>query len=96
MTFPIMASPRTQAGREFRRMMKWITLAGVLMVVGALAYLRLMDAWSIHAVIATILGVFFSVLLGCGLFALAFFSNKSGHDENVSSATSRRKDEAGR
>lgn len=60
------------------------------MVIGALAYLRLMDAWSIHAVIATILGVFVSVLLGCGLFALAFFSNKSGHDEDVSTATSRR------
>lgn len=74
--------------------MKWIILAGMLMVVGALIYLCLMGAWSVHAVIATILGVFFSVLLGCGLFALAFFSNKSGHDENVSSATSRRKDDA--
>lgn len=91
-----MVTSRTQAGREFRRMMKWITLAGVMMVIGALAYLRLMDAWSVHAVIATILGVFVSVLLGCGLFALAFFSDKSGHDENVSSATSRRKDEVDR
>ena len=93
MTFPIMANSRAQAGREFRRMMKWIVLAGVMIVVAALVYLRVMDAWSIHAVIATILGVFFSVLLGCGLFALAFFSNKSGHDENVSSATSGQKDE---
>lgn len=91
-----MVTSRTQAGREFRRMMKWITLAGVMMVIGALAYLRLMDAWSVHTVIATILGVFVSVLLGCGLFALAFFSDKSGHDENVSSATSRRKDEVDR
>lgn len=73
-------------------MVKWIAIAGVLMVIGALTYLRLMDAWSTHAVIATVLGVFVSVLLGCGLFALAFFSDKSGHDENVSSATTKHKD----
>lgn len=73
-------------------MIKWITLAGVLMVIGALTYLRWMDAWSVHAVIATVLGVFISTLLGCGLFALAFFSEKSGHDDDVKSATSRQKE----
>ena len=88
----MMPKQNDQARRELWRMMKWITFAGVLMVIAALAYLRLMDAWSIHAVIATILGVFVSVLLGCGLFALAFFSSKSGHDEDVGSATSRRHD----
>jgi hypothetical protein len=30
------------------------------------------------------------VLLGCGLFALSFFSDKSGHDQSVSDATSRK------
>lgn len=73
-------------------MVKWIALAGVLMVAGALIYLYLMDAWHVHAVIATVLGVFVSVLLGCGLFALAFFSDKSGHDRDVTSATSKRED----
>jgi hypothetical protein len=38
-------------------------------------------------VIATVVGVFFSVILGCGLFAAAFFSDKSGHDQSVSEAT---------
>ncbi|MEW9855260.1 hypothetical protein [Novosphingobium sp. M1R2S20] len=76
------------AAAEFRRMVKWIVLAGILMVL----YIRAMDAWSLHAVIATILGVFVSVLLGCGLFALAFFSDKSGHDENVGGSTSRREE----
>jgi uncharacterized membrane protein len=85
-----MARARQQAAEKFRRMVKWIAVAGVAMVIAALVYLRLMDAWSIHAVIATILGVFFSVLLGCGLFALAFFSDKSGHDADVTSATSKR------
>jgi hypothetical protein len=87
-----MASSKEQAGREFRRMLKWIALIGVVMVVGALIYLDQMGAWSFHAVIATILGVFFSVLLGCGLFALAFFSDKSGHDEDVTDASFRRDD----
>ena len=73
-------------------MMKWIAFAGVVMVAGALLFLYLMDAWSVHAVIATVLGVFVSVMLGCGLFALTFFSNKSGHDDDVTSATARRPD----
>ena len=87
-----MAKSKQQAAREFRRMVKWIALAGVLMVIAALVYLRLMGAWGLHAVIATILGVFVSVLLGCGLFALAFFSDKSGHDADVSGTTSRPED----
>lgn len=86
-----MSSPKQQAARDFRRMTKWIAVVAVLMVGGALAYLRAMDAWSLHAVIATVLGVFISVLLGCGLFALAMFSDKSGHDDEVTSATSKRK-----
>ena len=91
-----MPKNKQQAAREFRRITKWIALAGVLMVIGALVYLRLMGAWSTHAVIATILGVFLSVLLGCGLFALAFFSDKSGHDDDVSSTTSKQTDPSDR
>jgi uncharacterized membrane protein len=90
-----MTQSKQQAKLEFRRMVKWIAIAAVLMVIGALAFLAAMDALTIHAVIATILGVFFSVVLGCGLFALAFFSDKSGHDENVSNATTRQKDDEG-
>jgi hypothetical protein len=51
-----------------------------------------MGGWGVNAVIATILGVFISVVLGCGLFALAFFSDKSGHDDDVTGATTRRDD----
>jgi uncharacterized membrane protein len=86
----MMTDTKQQAALEFRRMVKWIAVAAVLMVVGALAFLDRMDALSLHAVIATVLGVFLSVLLGCGLFALAFFSDKSGHDADVGSATTRR------
>ena len=72
---------------EFKRMIGWIALIGVLMTAGALWYLSLYGPLRIHMVVATIAGVFFSVLLGCGLFAAAFYSDKSGHDENVRDAT---------
>ena len=72
---------------EFKRIMKWIALIAVLMVAGALTYLYLTSSLDTNTVIATTLGVFFSVLLGCGLFAAAFFSDKSGHDQNVTDVT---------
>ncbi|TGX37987.1 hypothetical protein E5A74_19395 [Sphingomonas naasensis] len=68
-------------------MMLWIALAGVLMVAGAIWYLAINDALYLSAILATIGGVFLSTLLGCGLFAAAFFSDKSGHDAHVSDAT---------
>ena len=68
-------------------MIGWIALAAVLMVAGALWYLSLYEPLRLHMVVATVLGVFFSVLLGCGLFAAAFFSDKSGHDAKVGDAT---------
>lgn len=76
-------SARSEAVAEFRRMMKWILLAAVLMVAAALAFLASQGTLTLHMVIATIAGTFLSVMLGCGLFALAFFSDKSGHDQNV-------------
>ena len=79
-------SSRERAKQEFRTMVKWISVAAVLMVIGALAFLRANGSLTIHMVIATVLGVFISVVLGCGLFALAFFSDKSGHDDDVNNA----------
>ena len=67
--------------------MKWIAIIAVLMVAGALIYLHLTSSLDANTVIATTLGVFFSVLLGCGLFAAAFFSDKSGYDEKVTDVT---------
>lgn len=34
-----------------------------------------------HGWIALGLGTFFSLLIGCGLMALMFYSNRSGHDD---------------
>lgn len=84
-----MQSDKERAVAEFRRMIGWIALAGVLMVIGALWYLSASGPLTVHMIVATTAGVFVSVLLGCGLFAAAFFSDKSGHDRNVTDATRR-------
>jgi hypothetical protein len=85
--FQIMTTEGNRALAEFKRMIGWIALAGVVMVAAALFYISRYEPLRLHMVIATVLGVFFSVLLGSGLFAAAFFSDKSGHDESVRDAT---------
>jgi cytochrome c oxidase assembly factor CtaG len=88
-----MTYDRSRAAAEFRRMMLWIIMAAFLLVAGALWYLSLDGPLTLHMVVATIAGVFVSVLLGCGLFAAAFFSDKSGHDEEVSNVTRSKDDD---
>lgn len=82
-----MTDGRSRALAEFKRMILWIALAGVVMVAAALFYISRYEPLRLHMVVATVLGVFFSVLLGAGLFAAAFFSDKSGHDQDVTDAT---------
>jgi small-conductance mechanosensitive channel len=82
-----MPTNREQAILEFRRIIVWILAAAMVMVVAALGYLGLTGDLTTSMVIATIVGVFVSVLLGCGLFAAAFFSDKSGIDQDVTDAT---------
>lgn len=82
-----MADNRQSAMAEFKRIMVVIAVIAVLMVVGAITYLYLFSTLDTNTVVAVTLGVFFSVLLGCGLFAAAFFSDKSGHDQDVNDAS---------
>ena len=86
------ADERQTARADFRRMMLWILIAAVAMVVAALAYLVATGDLTRDMVIATVLGVFISVLLGAGLMATSFFSAKSGHDRSVSDSTASRED----
>ena len=85
---------RDKALREFWRMARWIVGIGVLMAAGAIVYLGLTGELYLHMVVATLGGVFFSVVLGCGLMAASFFSDKSGHDQAVTDST-RQKDPKG-
>lgn len=87
-----MPSNRQQALAEFRRIMKWIAAIAVIMVIGALTYLYLYSTLDANTVVAVTFGVFFSVLLGCGLFAVAFFSANSGYDQDVNDVTRSERD----
>ena len=82
-----MTGNRQTATAQFKRIMKWIAVIAVVMVVAALTYLQLFSTLDLTTALATTFGVFFSVLLGCGLFAAAFFSDKSGFDQQVADAT---------
>ena len=88
-------SERKKAEAEFWRLIRWIVAIGIVMAIGAIAYLAATGELYLHLVIATLLGVFFSVLLGCGLFALSFFSDKSGHDQSVTDSTQASRNKGG-
>jgi hypothetical protein len=75
-------SPRRSAMRRFWRIFGLLALLSI--VVAAIAVLLVTrGAGEVHAslIIATALGVGFTVLLGTSLMTLVFISNSSGHDE---------------
>ena len=82
-----MTADRQTAIAEFKRIMVIIAIIAVGMVAAALTYLYFTATLDANTIIATTLGVFFATLLGCGLFAAAFFSDKSGHDRQVDDAS---------
>ena len=69
---------------------KTLLVAGSLVGLGLTAYWALYVmgriegvALSGHGVTAMIIGLVFTIIIGFGLMALLFFSNKHGHDEAV-------------
>ena len=69
---------------RFRRIMLWMALGGALCVGVALGCLRL---WAgpmpLHMILATVIGVWLTFMLGTGLMALVFLSSGTGHDDQV-------------
>jgi hypothetical protein len=74
--------------------MKNISAGQIVVLVALGAMLILTGVWGFsvwesssgvemgkHGWIAHGLGAFFSLLIGCGLMALMFFSSRSGHDD---------------
>jgi hypothetical protein len=74
--------------------MKRLGVGQIILLVALLGMLILAVVWAIsvwtesgdavmdkHGWIALGLGTFFSLLVGCGLMALMFFSSRSGYDE---------------
>jgi hypothetical protein len=82
---PPKADASALAWSRYRRMMKWMALASALAAAAAVAWLKATsDAMPWQMVLATIGGVFLSVLLGTALMGLVFLSDRSGYDEGAS------------
>ena len=68
-----------------------LVLLAVLVFICIAAIVWAVSVWnvtsniemSIHGWIALGLGTFFSLLIGCGLMALMFYSSRSGYDERA-------------
>ncbi|MFL6843312.1 MAG: hypothetical protein ACJ8ER_00330 [Allosphingosinicella sp.] len=82
---PTKADTSALAWARYRRMMKWMALASALAAAAAVAWLKATsDSMPWQMVLATIGGVFLSVLLGTALMGLVFLSDRSGYDEAAS------------
>lgn len=72
------------AWRRYRRLMLWMAAAAVTAVLAAFLYIKSRGGpFPIHMMIATAVGVGFSVLLAAALMGLVFLSSGSGHDDDV-------------
>lgn len=76
-----------QARRDLKRMLIAILAISVVVVVAVLLWMSTQGDLTLHMVIATVAGVFASMVIGAGLMALAFYSDKSGTDADVTDAT---------
>ncbi|ANW00307.1 hypothetical protein [Bradyrhizobium icense] len=83
--------------------MRSLSLGQIALIVVLIALLMLTGFWATsvwnaagdtvmdkHGWIALGLGTFFSLLIGCGLMALMFFSSRSGHDDAADPFRTRR------
>jgi hypothetical protein len=58
-----------------------LALFGITVAWAIYAWSTIDVEMSIHGYIAMILGIVFSLLVGCGLIALMFYSSRRGYDE---------------
>lgn len=78
-------TPSHSALRRFRRIMRAMALVSILVAIIAVILVAWgSEGWHIHMLIATGLGVGFSVFLAAALMSLVFLSSSSGHDREVS------------
>ncbi len=72
------------AWARYRAFMGWMALLALVVALLAVAWLATGDEpLRLHMVIATILGVGFTMLVGTGLMGLVFLSNRTGHDDDA-------------
>jgi hypothetical protein len=61
----------------------WIAVAGLIVAGLAVIMLAVTGPLSFHLVAAVVLGTFFTFVLGGGLFAVSFYSARSGFDSEA-------------
>lgn len=84
MAKPIDRARQAKAKNDLKHLMIWSFVAGIVMTILALSFLAMGEGtMSASMIIATIAGVFVSVILGAGLMAVGFFSSSSGHDDSA-------------
>lgn len=72
------------AWARYRRLLRWMALAATTCVVIAIGALWVRNGpLPIHMIVATMGGIFVSVMLMSALMGLVFLSSGSGHDEKV-------------
>ena len=65
------------------RRLIWIAITGLIVAGLAVIMLAATGPITLHLALAVVLGTFFSFLLGGGLFAVSFYSARSGHDSEA-------------
>ncbi len=77
-------SPRPSLVKPFLRIMKWVALFSALVAVIAILLIAYGEQeQDSNVLIATGIGVGFTMLLGSGLMVLTFLSARSGHDDEA-------------
>ena len=75
-------SPRHSTMQRFLRVLRLLALLSIVVAAIAVILVARGDPTiHVHMLIATALGVGFTVLLGTSLMTLVFLSNESGHDQ---------------
>lgn len=78
------SGPPSLTKRRFWRILRLLSLLSLVVAGIAMILVSRGDpTLHIHMIIATGLGIFFTVLVGTGLMTLVFLSSSSGHDEAV-------------
>ena len=80
-----MDQERAALTAALKRRLIWIAIAGLIAAGLAVIVMAATGPITFHLAFAVVLGTFFTFALGGGLFALSFYSARSGFDSDAAS-----------
>jgi hypothetical protein len=80
-----MDQKRAALTAALKRRLIWIAIAGLIAAGLAVVVMAATGPITFHLALAVVLGTFFTFVLGGGLFALSFYSARSGFDSDAAS-----------